>query len=205
MPPSINAIGRSLTSLQIRPHTPAFRPCRWNLSLFDSSPLLWPGPGLTSIMAQQSRKASASSDTPRQIAPARPSSSVVLVSPNNQVLLLHRVQTSTSFASAHVFPGGNLDEFHDGAIPDVESPERHKDGLAYRLGAIRETFEETGILLAKKNGELVNLGVEERDAARKKIHGNQVKFQDWVESLGATPDLGMCICTLSQGFILTHT
>ena len=126
----------------------------------------------------------------------RPSSSVVLISPQNQVLLLHRVQTSTSFASAHVFPGGNLDTFHDGDIPAVDSPERHQDGLAYRIGAIRETFEETGILLAKKDGELVNLTIEERDAARKKIHGNQVKFQDWLQSLGATPDLGMCAYVL---------
>ncbi|KAH6900453.1 hypothetical protein B0T10DRAFT_554989 [Thelonectria olida] len=119
----------------------------------------------------------------------RPSSSVLLLSPQNHVLLLHRVQTSTSFASAHVFPGGNLDAFHDGVIPAVGSPERHQDGLAYRLGAIRETFEETGILLAKKDGELINLDSKERDQARLKIHGNQVKFQEWVASLGAEPDI----------------
>ncbi|CAM1504427.1 Fc.00g020180.m01.CDS01 [Cosmosporella sp. VM-42] len=136
-----------------------------------------------------SQQRQASTDAKRSIVEARPSSSVVLISPQNQVLLLHRVQTSTSFASAHVFPGGNLDEFHDGVIPPADSPERHQDGPAYRLGAIRETFEETGILLAKKDGVLVNLPVEERDAARKKIYGKQVKFQDWLDSLGATPDL----------------
>lgn len=58
------------------------------------------------------------------------------------------------------------------------------------MGAIRETFEETGILLAKKDGELIDLTVEERNAARKTIHGNQVKFQDWLQTLGAAPDLG---------------
>ncbi|KAI5467506.1 hypothetical protein BGZ63DRAFT_371423 [Mariannaea sp. PMI_226] len=132
---------------------------------------------------------SSSAADKRPLSEPRPSSSVLLLSPQNQVLLLHRVQTSSSFASAHVFPGGNLDAFHDGEIPSVGSPERHRDGLAYRLGAIRETFEETGILLAHKDGELVNLSVEERDVARKRIHGNQVKFQDWVESLGAQPDI----------------
>ncbi|KAF5027121.1 hypothetical protein F66182_786 [Fusarium sp. NRRL 66182] len=119
----------------------------------------------------------------------RPSSSVLLLSPINEVLLLHRVHTSTSFASAHVFPGGNLDPYHDGPIPPADSPERHQDGLAYRIGAIRETFEETGILLTRKNAGLISLTAEDRDAARKLIHGNQVKFLDWLKSVGAEPDL----------------
>lgn len=75
----------------------------------------------------------------------------------------------------------------------MDSPERHKDGLAYRIGAIRETFEETGILLAKKkhgSGELVSLENVDREAARKKIHNNQVKFTDWVDSVGGIPDTG---------------
>ncbi|KAI1057808.1 hypothetical protein LB506_001073 [Fusarium annulatum] len=135
-----------------------------------------------------SRSQSSSGNKPPPSEP-RPSSSVLLVSPVNEVLLLHRVHTSTSFASAHVFPGGNLDPYHDGIIPAEESPERHHDGLAYRIGAIRETFEETGILLAKKDNELVNLAVEDRDTARKMIHGNQVKFLEWLRSVGAEPDL----------------
>lgn len=132
-----------------------------------------------------------STASPKPISHPRPSSSVVLLSPSNQVLLLHRVQTSTSFASAHVFPGGNLDPYHDGAVPDVDSPGRHEDGEAYRLGAIRECFEETGILLAKaKNGgdDLIALPSEEIQAARKKIHSNQIKFGDWLESINAVPD-----------------
>ncbi|KAF4975660.1 hypothetical protein FZEAL_7595 [Fusarium zealandicum] len=136
----------------------------------------------------QQRKAS-SSASKRPVAEPRPSSSVLLVSPVNDVLLLHRVHTSTSFASAHVFPGGNLDPYHDGMIPDVESLERHQDGLAYRIGAVRETFEETGILLAKRDGELINLSVDERDKAREQIHGNQVRFLEWLETLGAEADL----------------
>lgn len=138
------------------------------------------------IMSTQKRGASSKRESPDP----RPSSSVIILSPTNEVLLLHRVKTSTSFASAHVFPGGNLDPFHDGDIPAPESPERHRDGPAYRLGAVRECFEETGILLAKKNGSLVNLTAEERDAARKKIHNNEVKFEDFLKSIGAVPDTG---------------
>lgn len=125
----------------------------------------------------------------------RPSSSVLLLSATNEVLLLHRVKTSTSFASAYVFPGGNLDAFHDGKIPAADSPERHRDGAAYRFGAIRETFEETGILLATKDGALVTLSTEQRDEARVKIHNNKVRFGDFLTSIGAVADTGMCeIC-----------
>lgn len=121
----------------------------------------------------------------------RPSSSVLLLSPTNEILLLHRVQTSRSFASAHVFPGGNLDAFHDGEIPGAGSPARHRDGPAYRMGAIRETFEETGILLATRNGALVDLSVEQRTEARKQVHGNEVRFGDFLQSIGAVADTGM--------------
>ena len=81
----------------------------------------------------------------------------------------------------------------------MDAPGRHQDGLAYRIGAIRETFEETGILLAKRkdgSGELVDLSTDDRDAARKKIHGNQVKFTEWVESVGGIPDTGWFFSSL---------
>ncbi|KAG9258185.1 uncharacterized protein F5Z01DRAFT_670840 [Emericellopsis atlantica] len=136
------------------------------------------------------RRSASSTSTAKKVMSPRPSSSVVLLSPHNQVLLLHRVKTSTSFASAHVFPGGNLDPYHDGDIPEEGSEGRHRDGLAYRIGAIRETFEETGILLAKKkNGDgLVEVQADEREGARKRIHGNQIRFTDWVDSIGGTLD-----------------
>lgn len=124
----------------------------------------------------------------------RPSASILLLSPQNNTLLLHRVRTSTSFASAHVFPGGNLDAFHDGAVPAEDDAARHEDGPAYRMAAVRECFEETGILLARRKGDesrLVHVDVAEREAARKRIHGNEVRFGDWVESLGGVPDTGM--------------
>lgn len=115
----------------------------------------------------------------------------MVLSPTNQLLLLHRVQTSTSFPSAHVFPGGNLSKFHEN-VPAEDASDRHRDSEAYRLGAIRETFEEAGILLAKKkgNGELVELSPEAVEEARKQIHGNKVKFGDWVQSVGGVPDMG---------------
>lgn len=120
----------------------------------------------------------------------------MVLSPTNQLLLLHRVQTSTSFPSAHVFPGGNLSKFHE-AVPAEDAADRHRDSEAYRLGAIRETFEEAGILLAKRKGgagdALLELSSNEIEEARKKIHGNKVRFGDWVQSVGGVPDVGECM------------
>ncbi|KAK8034133.1 nudix family [Apiospora rasikravindrae] len=125
----------------------------------------------------------------------RPSSSIILLSHTNQVLLLRRVKTSRSFASAHVFPGGNLSEFHDGPVAPPDDLARHRDSLAYRLGAIRETFEESGILLARKKDApgddegLLVLSARERDEARKAIYNNEVKFTNWLDSVGGVADI----------------
>lgn len=73
--------------------------------------------------------------------------------------MVRRSRTVAFMAGAHVFPGGRVEE-HDregdsswcdgvaGAsarIPDVASG----DAIAFRLAAIRELFEEVGILLAR--------------------------------------------------------
>lgn len=63
--------------------------------------------------------------------------------------------------------------------------------MAYRIGAIRETFEESGILLAKKeDGSLLEVEEGVREKARKEIHAGKLKFQDWVKSLGGVIDSG---------------
>ncbi|KAI1374183.1 hypothetical protein F4677DRAFT_447509 [Hypoxylon crocopeplum] len=127
----------------------------------------------------------------KKLSAPRPSASVLLVSPENQVLLLHRVQTSSAFPSAHVFPGGNLSDFHDGEVPGPDDIKRHEDSLPYRLGAIRETFEESGILLAREgsiNGKPLNIPNAERDKARKAIYQNEVGFVEWLQSVGGVAD-----------------
>lgn len=68
----------------------------------------------------------------------------------------------------------------------------HRDGKAYRLAAVRETFEETGILLARRKGEKGLLEVESEEVARerKRVHKSEVKFTDWLESKDAAADTG---------------
>ncbi len=76
-----------------------------------------------------------------------------------EVLMLERSGKSESFSGAFVFPGGkvDLDDAHEGfaeiyAGRDDEEASRilnvPKYGLAYWTGAIRECFEEAGILIA---------------------------------------------------------
>ncbi len=86
-----------------------------------------------------------------------------------EVLLLERSGKSESFGGAFVFPGGKVD-LHD-AHGDFEAlcaglDDRRASailgvpryGLAYWMGAIRESFEEAGILLAyDRDGAIVRL------------------------------------------------
>lgn len=130
---------------------------------------------------------------PQKICLADQLPSVILVSPKNEVLLLHRVHTSSSFASAHVFPGGNLSS-QDGPIPPPEDHAVHDDAPAYRRAAIRELFEESGILLAKDrdSGKMLVVNEETREQGRRLIHQNKLSFSDWLKQQHATaePDIG---------------
>ena len=121
--------------------------------------------------------------TAKNPAPASPSASIILVSPNNTILLLHRRQNSSAFPSAHVFPGGNLDP-SDGPLPsDPKDVNRHLDSTPYRIGAIRELFEETGILLAKESASatsLLTVSDSARLAGRKAVHKSSIQFQEWL-------------------------
>ena len=117
--------------------------------------------------------------------------SVLLISPKNEVLLLHRVQTSSSFPSAHVFPGGNLSP-QDGDCLPLDDPRSHEDAPCYRQAAIRELFEESGIPLARSpfSEKLLVFGEDARESGRKAVHMNQLMFKDFLKSQdpNAEPD-----------------
>lgn len=71
------------------------------------------------------------------------------------------------------------------------------------MSAIRECFEECGILLARKKGEkrpgeLLILSEEERGRGRQAIHGNEIEFQTWVARHGGSPDLGISHAALNR-------
>ncbi len=90
---------------------------------------------------------------------ARPSSTVILAraAEEEPELLMVKRHASSSFGGAWVFPGGVLDNDDEAAAEHCGSLSAdtanstlavHEGGLAYFSAAIRELFEETGILLA---------------------------------------------------------
>jgi 8-oxo-dGTP pyrophosphatase MutT (NUDIX family) len=122
-----------------------------------------------------------------------PAATVTLVrdSPRGvEVLMLQRSHSLKFMPGAHVFPGGGLDAADS-------SPEMHalctgpadadasrtlgieSGGLAYWVAAIREAYEEAGILLAyDAAGKIVDLhdGAGRFDAHRRSLHARHGDF-----------------------------
>src|SRR6195952_2708799 len=99
--------------------------------------------------------------TPEAVTP-RPASTILLLRDSAatmgeiEVFMMVRHYEIDFNAGALVFPGGSVDE-NDREI--IASPELHSGGegldagaLSFRIAAIRETFEESGILLARPQG-----------------------------------------------------
>jgi 8-oxo-dGTP pyrophosphatase MutT (NUDIX family) len=103
------------------------------------------------------------------IAPLRPAATVVVLRPVSphpfDVLMVRRNDRVAFMAGAYVFPGGRVDD------TDVPEPAEACDGLAgvgrcadlapaeeaqYRVAAIRELLEEAGLLLARRDGRIVD-------------------------------------------------
>jgi 8-oxo-dGTP pyrophosphatase MutT (NUDIX family) len=90
---------------------------------------------------------------------------------------------------ALVFPGGRIDDAdralarrQDLCVPIGDEDET---GLAFRAGALRETFEESGILLARENGRLADAARAARlSAARAEVAGGALAFCDLLHAEG---------------------
>lgn len=139
------------------------------------------------------------------VAPARESATVVLIRNRKQgppeMLMLQRHAADKFAAGAYVFPGGVLEESDYGAeaialsprlkpqealgmIPDAGSPEK---ALGFFVAAIRETFEEAGILLARTAAGEHWHPDPSQDAmlreAREALHEGKLDFVRWVHEL----------------------
>ena len=115
-------------------------------------------------------------DLPEKPAPPRDSATVMLVrdgADGLEVFMLERHLQSDFAGGAYVFPGGTIDardvdaeaaSFLDG--PALSDASAHIDApgetaLGFYLCAIRETFEEAGVLLARRSGEPVRFDDDE--------------------------------------------
>ena len=107
------------------------------------------------------------------IVAARPASAVVLARPGArggiEVYMVRRHIRSEFVPDAFVFPGGSVgkDDIATESIADLCAPVPDGPvtlGTGFRLAAIRECFEEAGVLLARRDSE--PLAISESDVAR---------------------------------------
>ncbi len=125
---------------------------------------------------------------------------VVLLRPGRtglEVLLTRRPSSMAFAADMHVFPGGRVDEA-DGAPEllrrSVLSPEQAstalggdlapRDALATYVAAIRELFEEAGILLADGGRDLNVMPPPYLSQARSALVGGEARFASIAAELG---------------------
>ena len=126
----------------------------------------------------------------------RPAATVMLVRDGAlgmEVLMLQRNFESAFVPGVHVFPGGTIDDEDESPSlharcdgPDDTTASRmlgvEKGGLAFWIAAIRELFEEAGMLLARdRRGQMVSLADEEAGArlrrARKDAESGALTFE----------------------------
>jgi hypothetical protein len=84
-------------------------------------------------------------------------------------------------------------------MPNASDIAVHRDNEAYRLCAIRETFEESGLLLAhpktssssspSSSSPLISLSESDRNLGRAQVHANSINFSQFLASHNAVPDL----------------
>src|SRR6185437_8287937 len=92
--------------------------------------------------------------------------------PGFDVLMITRHAETVFAGGAAVFPGGRLDPEDAApallqrcrAVPGVDTAQ-----MALRVCAIRETFEEAGLLLARRAGEERLVGGAELDAIQQEL------------------------------------
>ena len=129
--------------------------------------------------------------------------------PDLQVFMLRRNFDSVWIAGASVFPGGAIDD-HD-RDPSWADRTRGRDdvgasralgigsgGLGFFVGAVRETFEEAGVLFAEAtDGELVDASSPHLRAGRDALNARETDFASFV----ADHDL---VLTVDQLHLFSH-
>ncbi len=127
----------------------------------------------------------------------RPAATVLLLRDGSlgpEAFLLQRTKSAAFLAGAHVFPGGALDKADQdlrvlrrvAGLSDAEANARlgvEVGGLAYWVAAVRECFEESGILLAEgENGRPVDAARAAQLAQyRAALHAGKLAFADFLE------------------------
>jgi 8-oxo-dGTP pyrophosphatase MutT (NUDIX family) len=123
--------------------------------------------------------------TPEQIAKPRLAATVILVrdgAEGPEAFLMRRSMQSSFMPGAYVFPGGKVDPTDALLVPDANSP-------AFLVAAVREVFEEAGVLLAlDAQGNYPKLS--EREAywktQQERVHAQPEYFATLLQENGLT-------------------
>ncbi|KAJ3997293.1 hypothetical protein F5050DRAFT_1753155 [Lentinula boryana] len=104
----------------------------------------------------------------------RPSASLVIINERNEVLMVQRNPQASSFAGVTVFPGGNFDKKQESSL---------------KMTAIREAFEESGLLIARPTDNLSRIPPDDvLDEARFAVHGQKTTFQQFINEYNLIAD-----------------
>src|SRR5262245_50807893 len=104
-----------------------------------------------------------------------------------KVFWVKRAKTLAFMANFHAFPGGQRDAA-DSEVPVINA-ENVPDAVM-RVTAVREIFEETGVLIASG---AENLPAERRAAMRDELHSGQASFKELLEREGLELDATLLI------------
>jgi 8-oxo-dGTP pyrophosphatase MutT (NUDIX family) len=124
----------------------------------------------------------------------KPAATILLLrdAPTFEVLMVERHHQIDFASGALVFPGGKWhDGDHDPAWADHlvgGGSDMDSDQRALRIAAIREVFEEAGVLLARKDGKIVT-GESAPMEVRQAVDRGELAFIDVVRDLGVKLDL----------------
>ncbi len=101
-----------------------------------------------------------------------------------EVFVLRRTASAAFAAGMYVFPGGRVDDA-DG-VPEIEpfcdglddaaasaALDLERGGLAYWVAAVRECFEESGVLLARRRD---GSSFAAPDSARREVHAGRLSM-----------------------------
>src|SRR5262249_46466623 len=102
-----------------------------------------------------------------------------------KVFWVKRAKTLAFMANYHAFPGGQRDAA-DSGVPILNA--ENLPDAQMRVTAIREIFEETGVLIARG---VENLSAERRAAMRDELHSGHTSFKELLERETLTLDVNL--------------
>jgi 8-oxo-dGTP pyrophosphatase MutT (NUDIX family) len=138
------------------------------------------------------------SDPPEDVAPTKPAATAVLLrdaTAGLELLLLKRLRTAGFVPGAYVFPGGRVD--NEDAAPELMellgAVPRGPDA-PFWLAAVREVFEETGVLLARRGKGGTDASVDpELQRWRDALLQGEAGLLEVLRALDAVPDMSRVV------------